>query len=210
MIPSLIETMRVVDRRIPLLRAHVQRYRSSADALDYAIADWSTEASKRAAGASDCVLRAQINCRGDVSWTMRPLPETTRRLVVDASRVVRDTSGSLVQYKNTQRGLYQEAAAEAKRLGVDHVMIRSGANRLTETSIHTLLFESERRWWTPPLSDGLLAGVVRSELVRRGVVGERSLDADEALRVQPQIALCNAVTGVVRAHWAARLEDGTA
>lgn len=199
--PSLIETMRVVSGRIPLLDAHARRYRQSADLLGYAVSDWKVEATARAAGMIDSVLRAQIDAQGAVQWSTRPLPERDATRTVALSRTVRDTSNPLLQIKNTQRKLYDEAATEARSRGVDCVLIRSLSGQITETSIHTLLYRTNGQWWTPPLSDGLLAGVMRSELLGRGTVAERSLTTEEARR-RPLIALCNAVVGIVDARWA--------
>ena len=199
--PSLIETMRVVEGRIPLLAAHLRRYRDSAYALGYEWHDWEREAAARAAALSDSVLRAQIDPGGNVQWSTRPLPDACAIPVVMVSRLGRDTSNPLLQYKNTSRQLYRNAAAEAEQVNVDFVLIQTLEGRITETSIHTLLFRAEGRWWTPPLDDGLLAGVVRSELLRRTVVEERSFTVEEAL-YRPRIALCNAVVGVIAARWA--------
>jgi branched-subunit amino acid aminotransferase/4-amino-4-deoxychorismate lyase len=180
---------------------HIRRYLQSAEALGYSLVDWEREAIVRAAEMPDSVLRAQTDARGDVAWSTRPFPDLGRSLTVALSHVTRDTSNPLLQFKNTNRLLYDEATEEAQTLGVDHVLIRSLSDRVTETSIHTLLFQVDGRWWTPPLSDGLLAGIVRRELLRRGVVDERSLPTEEARR-RPPIALCNAVVGVVSARWA--------
>lgn len=192
--------MRVTGGRIPLLAAHLRRYRDSAAALGYAWSDWEPEALAHASAATDSVLRAEIDAWGIVQWSARALPGARGTLNVAVSRITRDTSNPLLQFKNTSRMLYHDAADEAKRLGADYVLIRSHADRLTETSIHTLLYRFEGRWWTPPLSDGLLAGVVRAELLRRFLVEERSLTNEEA-RSRPRIALCNAVVGVIPARW---------
>ncbi len=198
--PSLIETMRVVGGRIPLLDAHIRRYHHSAAILGYVASEWKTDAVSRAVDAEDSVLRVQIDAMGSVEWSSRSLPERRQPITVAVSNVARDTSNPLLQIKNTDRWIYEEAAQEALSRGVDYVLIRSKSDQITETSIHTLLYQAGGKWWTPPLSDGLLAGVVRAELLRRGVVGERSFTSDEA-KGKPPIALCNAVVGVVSARW---------
>jgi branched-subunit amino acid aminotransferase/4-amino-4-deoxychorismate lyase len=199
--PSLIETMRVVEGRIPLLGAHVQRYQNSARQLGYVVAPLGALAAERSRRSRARVLRAQLSPEGAVEWSARAFRPPILPLRVGLSQVARVLDDPLLQVKSTRREVYNEASAEAAERGLDAVVLRSLEGRATETSIHSLLYRLDGRWWTPPLADGLLRGVLRGELLRRGVVAERSLLVDEVHRHRPRIALCNAVVGIVPAVW---------
>ncbi len=65
---------------------------------------------------------------------------------------------------------------------------------VTESTIANAVFLIEGEWYTPPLSDGLLPGILRAELLREGVLFERSVSVAEAESAQA-VALINSVQG---------------
>ena len=50
---------------------------------------------------------------------------------------------------------------------------------VTESSIANVVYEIDGQLYTPPVSDGLLPGVLRGVLIREGKVIERSLSVTE-------------------------------
>ena len=50
---------------------------------------------------------------------------------------------------------------------------------ITETAIANLVFETDGEWITPPLSDGVLPGVMRALLVEKNGVIVRQIRADQ-------------------------------
>jgi para-aminobenzoate synthetase / 4-amino-4-deoxychorismate lyase len=57
------------------------------------------------------------------------------------------------------------------------------------------------RWWTPPLSSGVLPGVMRSVLLEDAELGagERVLTRTDVLNAEA-LLVCNALRGAVRAR----------
>jgi para-aminobenzoate synthetase/4-amino-4-deoxychorismate lyase len=165
------------------------------------MSDWIGEAASQALRLGQGVLRAEFSPVGKVSWSTRPLPLPAEPLRVGVARG-RVENDALVPHKTTRRAVYERCAAEAQARRLDAIVLRNPQDRLTETAVHSLLFRLNGRWWTPPLADGLVAGVARAALLRRGAVGERPLALAEVRSGAPTIAVCNAVVGVVRAVWA--------
>jgi branched-chain amino acid aminotransferase len=72
-----------------------------------------------------------------------------------------------------------EILAEAKRAGFDDYILVNPDGFLTETAIANLIFKIDGQWLTPPLSDGVLPGVMRSLLVEKNGVIVRPIRANQ-------------------------------
>lgn len=72
-----------------------------------------------------------------------------------------------------------ETLAEAKSAGFDDYILVNQAGFITETAIANLVFQVEGEWITPPLSDGVLPGVMRALLVEKNGIIVRQIRADQ-------------------------------
>ena len=103
----------------------------------------------------------------------------------------------LLRHKTTCRGLYE--AARAGRPGCDDVLLWNTRGELTESTIANLALRIGGRWYTPPLSAGLLPGVFRAHLLRANRVAERTLHVGD-LRSAEALALFNSLRGWIPAQ----------
>ncbi|MCK9249411.1 MAG: chorismate-binding protein [Solirubrobacteraceae bacterium] len=97
------------------------------------------------------------------------------RLAVDT--VVSRSDDPFLCHKTTWREPYD--AARSRHPDADDVLLVNEHGRVVEATIANLVVLREGRWWTPPLTDGGLAGVGRAVALEAGLVAERSLPADE-------------------------------
>ena len=67
----------------------------------------------------------------------------------------------------------------AKNKGFHEAIVLNADNKVTEAGVSNLLIKIGQSWWTPPLSDGALPGVVRALVIENFDVGVRSIDASE-------------------------------
>ncbi len=65
---------------------------------------------------------------------------------------------------------------------------------ITESTIANAVFLIDGVWRTPPVSDGLLAGILRERLIMSGILKEQSVSIPEALAAEA-VALVNSVRG---------------
>jgi branched-chain amino acid aminotransferase len=72
-----------------------------------------------------------------------------------------------------------EMLADAKRAGFDDYILVNREGFLTETAIANLIFQIDGQWMTPPLSDGVLPGVMRALLVEKNGVIVRRIRAKQ-------------------------------
>lgn len=68
---------------------------------------------------------------------------------------------------------------EAQSEGFDDFMLINNNNFVTETAIANLVLQINDSWVTPPLSDGVLPGVMRALLIEKAGVSVRQIKADQ-------------------------------
>ncbi len=68
---------------------------------------------------------------------------------------------------------------EAQKAGFDDFLLINSQGYVSETSIANLVVQINASWVTPPLSDGVLPGVMRALLIERNGVVVRRINADE-------------------------------
>jgi len=73
---------------------------------------------------------------------------------------------------------------EANSAGFDDYILVNRAGFITETAIANLVFEFDGEWVTPPLSDGVLPGVMRALLVEKNGVIVRQLPASQLNQIE--------------------------
>ncbi|MGF2509359.1 aminotransferase class IV, partial [Ralstonia pseudosolanacearum] len=109
-------------------------------------------------------------------------------------------------HKTSLRAAYDAAWQAAEREGAFDAVFFNADGTLAEGGRSTVLVKLEGRWWTPPLSAGVLPGVMRAVLLEdaRPWLGaplhERVLTRADVVRAEA-IAICNALRGVVPAHF---------
>ena len=72
-----------------------------------------------------------------------------------------------------------EILTEAKSAGFDDFVMINRDGFITETAIANLVFQLDGQWITPPLSDGVLPGVMRALLVEKDGVIVRQITANQ-------------------------------
>jgi para-aminobenzoate synthetase/4-amino-4-deoxychorismate lyase len=95
-------------------------------------------------------------------------------------------------HKTTSRAPYRIRAQ--RHPGADDVILVNEQGNVTETTIANLVFLIDGEWVTPPVTDGLLAGVMRGRLINEGTIGERSISTAMA-QAADAVAVINSVQG---------------
>ena len=108
-----------------------------------------------------------------------------------------------LRHKTTMRQQYDQAWQAAQAQGAFDMLFFNEAGELTEGGRSNVLLKLDGRWYTPPLACGLLPGVMREVLLNDSIwqVRERVLRREDVQRAE-EIAVCNALRGVLRADLA--------
>jgi len=128
-----------------------------------------------------------------------PLPPGAVKLLVAGQRL--PNANPLAAHKTTVRQHYDAGVRTAERAGAFDSLFFTEDGRLVEGGRSTVFARIGGRWWTPPVSDGALPGVMRGVLIEDSIweATERSLSLEELQSAQ-KLVVCNALRGVLPAQ----------
>lgn len=213
---GLIETMLWQHQKVRLFERHSKRLQDSLATLEFP--SFSAEQLRKAihqviqanGEPEKGMLRAQFFREGEeeqLQYTVEfiPIDPATgswpgKGLAVGISNKVTKPADSISHLKTTSRLPYIIAAKEAKDQGWDDALLLNGRGTIAESTICNIFIVKNNSLYTPPLSDGGIAGVMRNYLLgQRTISGlnieERSLDEND-LNTAEEIFLVNAIRGV--------------
>ncbi|WP_112609579.1 aminotransferase class IV family protein [Rhizobium sp. WW22] len=201
---SLIETLRFEpETGFVRLRLHLARLQRSARRLGFSAPQNVLGKLEQAVAGAAAPLRVRLTLdrEGQTEVTTAPfvplLPDTVWRLRIAATRL--DSADKLLRFKTTRRGIYEAARAECRPDEADEVLLLNEKDEVCEGTITSVFLEdSADLLRTPPISAGLLAGVLRTELIcqRKARVGRIRLDD---LKDRP-LYVGNSLRGLIRAQ----------
>jgi para-aminobenzoate synthetase / 4-amino-4-deoxychorismate lyase len=205
---ELFETMLVTPGEgIRYLDRHLGRLAGSARALGFRFSrDAAMEALRDALPAlspsQPSRLRLALAHGGRVGIThspLPPLPPGAVKLVIADQRL--PNANPLGAFKTTLRQHYDAGVRAAERAGAFDSLFFTEDDRLVEGGRSTLFARIDGRWWTPPVSDGALPGVMRGVLIEDSIweAAERSLYLQD-LQAAQKLVVCNALRGVLPAQ----------
>ena len=99
---------------------------------------------------------------------------------------------TFLTHKTSRREAYDRAVEEVPG-GCEPVMFNTLGN-VTESAIANIVYQMNGELFTPPLTDGLLPGVLRGELLDKGVITERTLPVVD-LKLVEAFWLINSLRG---------------
>ena len=135
-------------------------------------------------------VRLLLDRAGDVTVETAPLDPAPSPVRVGIAPEPVDSRDPLLFHKTTRRALYDERRASLPEC--DDVLLVNERGELTEATLANLVVRLDGALWTPPLDAGLLPGVFRAELLRRGEIRERTLRPADLHRAEG-IYLVNSV-----------------
>lgn len=193
---SLIESLRLENGVYTLLDHHLVRLETSAKYFGFVFDQKSVRQSlsthaKEMTGI--CKTRLLLTADGRVALFSEPLTVdngTLLRIAVSDVRV--DSCDRFRYHKTTRRELLDTARSKVPEC--DEVLFINERGELTEGSYHNLVVKLEGRLLTPPLTCGLLPGVLRDELLRLGKVSEQVLLPGDLQKAE-ELWLVNSVRG---------------
>jgi len=201
---------------LPLLPRHLDRLARSAAALGFAFDREVAEAALRDGAAArpphapDTPRRLRLALRHDgrLLLTQAPLAPLRGcdgrgevRLLIAPTRL--PEADPLAAFKTTQRARYDAGVAAAERAGAFDSLFFSTGGWLVEGGRSSVFLRLAGRWFTPPLADGALPGVMRAQLLAdpAWAASERRLSAAD-LEAAEAIVVCNALRGALPARLA--------
>ncbi len=185
-----------------LLEQHLQRLLRSADYFGFSVDAGAVRAKllEAAQGFTASLryrVRVRVNRRGEACVEYAPLSHAPHPWRVALAAEPVNPRDVFLYHKTTHRAVYEQA--RAAHPNCDDVILWNTRGEITESTIANVAVRLDGRLYTPPVACGLLAGVYRERLLKRGWLRERVIRVDELARAEA-IYLINSVRGRVRAQ----------
>jgi para-aminobenzoate synthetase/4-amino-4-deoxychorismate lyase len=187
-----------------LLEEHIRRLKASAAYFGYAFDEAKVRAALdgAVAGREAERLRVRLTMAEDgtltVTTAVQPPSGAIMRYVISDTRL--DSGNAFLFHKTTRRELYdREWQHYADTLKADEVLYLNERGEVAEGSRTNVFVERGGKLLTPPLSSGLLPGVLRSDLLASGKAEEAVLTLED-LKTADAVYVGNSVRGLVRAE----------
>ena len=198
---GLIETLRYEpDEGFVRLKRHLARMENSARffSIPFDAARAVTVLQQAVTDQGGQRVRLTLDEGGTFTATASPLPAGANvwRYVLSARRV--NSSDLLLHHKTTWRQFYDDEHATC---GADEVLFLNERSELAEGSRANIFVRRNGRLLTPPLSSGVLDGVLRRELLECGECEEAVLTQAD---LEHDVFLGNSLRGLIRAQSDAR------
>jgi para-aminobenzoate synthetase/4-amino-4-deoxychorismate lyase len=128
---------------------------------------------------------------------LAPLQEPVELLLSDEPTRADDL---FLRHKTSVRARYDAAWRAAERQGAFDTLFFNERDELTEGGRSNVFVRIGGRWYTPPLSAGLLPGVMRAAMLDDPAWGAIEVPISRAMLLRAQeVVVCNALRGPLRA-----------
>lgn len=200
---QLIETI-LWSKKFFLLESHLKRLRESAKYFDFCynenyIKKALLQVKKRFKPNFSYRVRLLLFKNGDVSITYRCQKEkSVLRQIVAISEQKTNSKDNFLYYKTTFRQLYDKEYQKYKKLGYYDVLFRNERNEITEGAISNIFIKVKGKYWTPPISCGLLNGVYRKYFLDKKKDVQEKILTLEDIQNADEIYLTNSVRKMVK------------
>ena len=195
---DLIETMAFdPERGIIRLEAHLERMKTSAAALEF---EFDRHAARNTIQAitfhqeKPAKVRLMLAKSGAIAIELQPMPEPLDEPVTVKPVPMRaDPQDYRLHHKTSDRSVYDTPDLN----GDAHPIFHDSEGYLTEGTIWNIFVERDSKLLTPPLSRGVLPGILRSELLECGKAIEADLQVGD---LDCGLYVGNSLRGLVKAQ----------
>ena len=197
----LIETLGWDGTSVPRLALHMDRLAASAARLGWPCDPAQVRRALRdAAPEAPARMRLTLDVAGQVVVHTAPMPALAPLWRVSLATGRLDPADPWLTVKSTRRAAYDRARA-ALPPGIDEAIFANDRDEVCDGSITTLFFDAGHGLCTPPLSAGLLPGVLRAQMLGLGQCRAAPLLVDDLPRVRLWVG--NSLRGLIAARWTA-------
>lgn len=200
---EILESLRLEQGHLARRQAHVERMLASARHFQWPVStNWAARIQQTLDGieaqypSGILKVRLLLAPSGRIRCEAYALPPMLSDVVALADHAMPEAN-DFVRHKTTRRDSY---AAFMPKPGCADTLLVNSHGEFTEFTMGNVALQLDGEWVTPPLSCGLLPGVMRAELISQGRLRERVVHRDELPSVHG-LALVNSVRGWTTVHF---------
>jgi len=200
---QLLESLRLENGQISRVPAHLARIQQAALAFHFADASQLPALAEALTARLQALTQAHpvglfkvrllVDDRLNITAEATPLGDAPQPVRVALATQPMPPADAFIRHKTTRRTAYAAFPAPA---GYFDTLLYNAAGEVTEFTIGNVAVQLNGRWLTPPLSAGLLPGVMRQSLLDAGQLQEARVQLDDLLNATG-LALLNSVRGWV-------------
>lgn len=194
---ELIETLGWDGQALIRLDRHLARLDRSAAALGWPRPAGAALALRAACPPGPARMRLTLDGHGRIAVTSGPLAATRAVWRLDLSGTPLDADDPWLRLKTSRRAQYDRARATLPD-GIEERLFLNQRGEICEGTISNLFFDLGQGMMTPPLSCGLLPGILRESLLAGGECGEAVLTRADLPRARLWIG--NSLRGLIPAE----------
>jgi len=202
---QLFETMLARGKALPHLTRHLQRLQTSARYFGFVFTEERISAELVVLCndfADDAIhrVRLALSQDGALELNSAPLMPVSLPVKVMLSTDVTEADNLFLRHKTTVRTVYDKAWRDAEAQGGFDKLFFNNDGVLTEGGRSSVFVRLHGHWYTPPLTAGVLPGVMRSILMEDPAwsASERVMTLAD-LQQAEDIVVCNALRGALPA-----------
>ena len=187
---GLFETIRVEDGQVFALHRHHCRAKEAAENLGFEIPSEAEVAvlTHEVIAATPMPLgrlRWQFDKNGEfnISYSEYQEPTPAKLMIFDKRRSDFEVRNKSFPYKNL------ELLQLAQERGFDDGLLIAPDGQFTESSMASVLFKIDNEWITPPLSSGILNGVVRALVLEAGLAKVKRVGLEQLADIESALLL---------------------
>lgn len=175
---ELIETMRLIDGEVKRQDYHEKRLSKSAAHFNFAPADFKTaiasyiEENELTSGVYK--LRATLAREGKLNISHAALEENNQPLLAVLAAEPIQGAPDFIVHKTTVRHQYSGKTNDS-----DVVLYYNDNLDITEFNIGSIVIKEAGEFYTPPLSAGILNGVMRQSLIDDNIITEKNITMND-------------------------------
>lgn len=194
---NLLESLKLEDGQYPLLSYHLARLQDSSDYFHFPgnIEEIEWELMKLAKKYPKGIykIRLLLDEKGLLELQAQKAVTTEEPVKCMLASSPVDSKNPFLFHKTTHRKVYEKAGENLPK-ELFSVLLWNEKQQLTEFTIGNLVVEKDGRFFTPPISCGLLAGTFRQYLLDQKLIEEKILDKQD-LKNCDAIWFVNSVRG---------------
>lgn len=194
----LIETLLWDGAAFPRLAGHLSRLARSAALFGWPCARAEEALRAAAQPGAPARMRLTLGAGGGLEVTAAPLPPSPPVWRLGLAEARLHAADPWLTVKSTRRATY-DAARAALPAGLEELLFLNERGEVCDGTITTVFFDRGEGMRTPPLTAGLLPGVLRAGLLATGRVREERLRGADLPHVQLWVG--NALRGLMPAVW---------
>ncbi len=194
---ALIETMLFDNGKIKYLDMHLRRLKISAHffGITCSVAAIKRELHKYTKSLSEKIrLRLLLKTTGGIVLEHLPITASIASRAIAFSSFKTQSNNTFLYHKSTHRKLYDKEFKKFSAKGYFDVIFCNEKNEITEGAISNIFIQTKGRYFTPPLSCGLLHGIQRQIMIGKLKAKEKILYLKD-LKNADKIILTNSIRG---------------